>query len=304
MGILPGWWLGEDDDRIHEPYVTLERWQKELKNAGFSGIDAAIYDSQRPYHINVNIVSSPTKTSRDHSRVTLLHRQDQSFHFVVSVIKVLRDEGFQIDPHTLGQPLPHDQDIISLLEVESPFFENLTELELLSCQEIIKGLGTHGMLWITRSSQIECPDPRFGMCHGVFRSVRQDLAVSIATLEIECPDTTACTAILNVYKKFQDREFTEMDPDYEFVLHRGEVHLGRYYPVSVADELALQVTESGAAKLEITVPGLLQTLEWVPDVDIELGDDYVIIETKCIGLNLKVRSPRSKCIEIPHQKNT
>jgi hypothetical protein len=103
------------------------------------------------------------------------------------------------------------------------------------------------------------------------------------------PRIAAGTAILDVYRKFQNREITEMDPDSEFVLYEGEVHIGRYHPVSVADELALSANESDAAKVEIGVPGLLQTLKWVTDSGLPLNDDMVIIETKCVGLNLKAR---------------
>lgn len=290
MGVLPGWWLGENDNRIQEPYVTPERWDRELKDVGFSGTDVAIFDSEPPYNINVNIISRLKRTVRSHSRITLLHRQDQFVPFVVNVLEILHDEGFQVDLCALGQALPPNQDIISLLEIESPFFDVLTEPDLVYFQKLVKGLGANGLLWVTRESQITCPDPRFGLCHGVFRSLRRDLAVSIATLEIECPDITASTAILNVYRKFQDREITDMDPDYEFVLCEGDVHIGRYHPVSVADELALNANKSDAAKVEIGVPGLLQTLNWVTDLGPPLDGDMVIIETKCVGLNLKARS--------------
>ncbi|KIM98726.1 hypothetical protein OIDMADRAFT_127997, partial [Oidiodendron maius Zn] len=34
MGILPGWWLGESNGRILQPYISPERWEQEFRNAG------------------------------------------------------------------------------------------------------------------------------------------------------------------------------------------------------------------------------------------------------------------------------
>ena len=38
--MLPGPWLGEPDGRPDEPYVSLERWDKELTQAGFDSAEA------------------------------------------------------------------------------------------------------------------------------------------------------------------------------------------------------------------------------------------------------------------------
>jgi hypothetical protein len=87
-------------DRIQEPYVTPERWDRELKDAGFSGTDVAIFDSELPCNINVNIISRLKRTVRSHSRISLLHRQDQFVPFVVNVLEILHGEGFQVDLRT------------------------------------------------------------------------------------------------------------------------------------------------------------------------------------------------------------
>jgi hypothetical protein len=44
FGNFVGWWLGKADGRNWEPYVQPERWDAELKEAGFTGVDAFVPD--------------------------------------------------------------------------------------------------------------------------------------------------------------------------------------------------------------------------------------------------------------------
>ncbi len=47
-GSFSGWWLGEDDGRPHEPYIRVDRWDEELRAAGFSGVETAVYEMSSP----------------------------------------------------------------------------------------------------------------------------------------------------------------------------------------------------------------------------------------------------------------
>lgn len=57
FGNLTGWWLGEADGRSDEPYVSVDRWDQELKDAGFTGVDTAVFDAEQPYQYCAAIVS-------------------------------------------------------------------------------------------------------------------------------------------------------------------------------------------------------------------------------------------------------
>jgi hypothetical protein len=295
MGILPGWWLGADDNRLNEPYVNLERWDIELKMAGFSGADAAIYDEAQPYQINAYIVSRPAKTTQENPRVTLLHSQEADSTLLGDIRKTMGENGFQTDLCTMQQTPPANQNIISLLEIENPVFENISESDFAAFKQLIATLDKSGILWVTRSGQAKSSDPRFGLFLGLARTLRLELSVPIATLEVDCIDHNAYTAIAKVFGKFHQRRVeSDVDPDYEFVFSRGAINIGRYHEVSVAQELGMSSTQPEALKLDIGRHGLLQTLRWVPCQDQELGPDEVVIESRAIGLNFKVRSPFSR----------
>ncbi|EHK97750.1 putative Phthiocerol synthesis polyketide synthase type I PpsC [Glarea lozoyensis 74030] len=222
MGVLPGWWLGEADGRANEPYISPERWAVELRKAGFSGCDATVYDAEQPYQFNANIISRPAKVDRIARRITLLYEPNLN----IQQIKFsLENKGYSVDLCTIQEEPPAGQDIVSLLELETPMFEKI-------------------------SAQIESYDPRFGMVLGLARTLRSELSLSIATLEIDTVDEVAYNAITNVFDKLKNSSsVSDMNPDYEF--------------------------------------GLLQTLRWVPDLQNKVGHDQVIVEPRCAGLNFK-----------------
>ncbi len=57
FGPLANWWSGADDGRVDEPYVRPERWNEELVAAGFSPLDAVVFDSPEPYCIGAAMVA-------------------------------------------------------------------------------------------------------------------------------------------------------------------------------------------------------------------------------------------------------
>ncbi|KAK9482883.1 hypothetical protein V1527DRAFT_454618 [Lipomyces starkeyi] len=40
VGWFPGWWLREEDNPFEAPFISPERWNLELRNAGFTAVDA------------------------------------------------------------------------------------------------------------------------------------------------------------------------------------------------------------------------------------------------------------------------
>src|SRR4051794_10332785 len=124
QGVLPGWWLGDADNRPDEPYISPERWDIELRNTGFSGATTVIYDSEMPYQTNANIITRPVAGASAPKRVTLLCGSNTAL--VSQVEALLTHGGFGVDQCTLfEEPSPH-QDVISLLDLDRPFFDDVS----------------------------------------------------------------------------------------------------------------------------------------------------------------------------------
>ncbi|KAI9820043.1 MAG: Type I Iterative PKS [Pycnora praestabilis] len=288
MGTLPGWWLGDVDNRVDEPYVSPERWDKELWSSGFAGADAIIYDDEAPYHTNVHIVASPLVKPLFDKRVTLLCDSIEITPLLRDIKASMAAEGYETQVCTLGQEPAAHQDVISLLDLEKPFFENISADKFYAFLGFVKKLQSAGMLWVTRSTQMRCEDPRYALVIGLARTIRSEWSVDMATLELDSVGYDAWSPLVKVFSKFQKRskEF-DLDPDFEYALSNGVLHVGRFHWISVTNEL-LEVSQEGLPKrLEIGKRGLLKTLQWVQQPRKNLVGDEVQIEIRAVGMNFK-----------------
>ena len=289
MGILPGWWLGEADGRPMAPSVSVERWNTELQDAGFAPIEAVVYDDpDLEKHIGMNIIARPAKIAEDYRPVTLLHLESQADSTYVQQIEdMLLAGGFIVDRCTLGDPIPQSQDVVSLLELESPFIHGLTSKGLEDLKEVLADIGSSSVLWVTGSSQIDCRDPRFSQCLGFARTIRSELSIPFATLELETLNSVAFTAVSKVFNKLQETA-ADVQPDFEYILKNNVINIGRYHWTNVAQELSLvSDTDNRPLKLEVGRPGLLTSLRWAPYSLDSLGANEVVVAPRCVGMNFR-----------------
>ncbi|KAJ5087107.1 hypothetical protein NUU61_008414 [Penicillium alfredii] len=226
MGPLPGWWLGAADGRASEPIVTPERWDCELRAAGFAGAEAIVQDDPHfERAIGVNIIARPMANSSAARGVTLLIRENQKgSNSVETMEKTLTKKDYCIYYCVVGEEVPAYQDIICLLEVDSPFI----------------GIGHSRLLWIMGSAQVKPKDPLYGCTLGFARSIRAELSASFATLEIDQFDPEVSGISVEVFEKFQDTA-SLMNPDYEFAIQEYTVLVARYHWTKVSKELTVLV---------------------------------------------------------------
>ncbi|KAL4904450.1 hypothetical protein BDW74DRAFT_179029 [Aspergillus multicolor] len=296
MGTLPGWWLGELDGRVWEPYVSSARWDAELRQAGLSGIDAEVHDG----HFNTHIISSAVvaqdvSAATRRKRVTVLSRTMEPSQAVSPVLSKLQKQGFDTDICCLDDERPAEQMVISLLELEEPFLHDCNRSEFLLLRGLLSSLGTTPLLWVTRSSQVSCSDPRYAPTLGFFRIARKDLSLSAATLELDRIDDKAMGMCVTVAERVL-RNFSSdplLDPVSEYAYNQGQLLVGKFYPASVGNELLDSGHSTQAAALHVGKRGLLQTLSWKPSASsaststVPLPDDWVEVETYAVGLNFK-----------------
>ncbi|OKP09596.1 Lovastatin diketide synthase LovF [Penicillium subrubescens] len=292
MGTLSGWWLGEADGRSWEPYVSPERWAQELAAVGFSE-PSIFYDDEAPYQANALIVSriKPVEETQTPNLISLLCDSSTQLPLVAEIENKLTRSGYMVEHSTLKDPPKPGQDIVSVLDLQEPFLERISEQRFNDLVQFFHALDAEsGVLWLTRAVQVNCKDPRWAQSLGFTRTIRNELAVDVATLELDTLECEASGAVKNVLKKFQRRTKTDgYDTDYEWVLDSGKIHLGRFRWFSVNDGLRRTRSDSQLPKrLEITKRGFLGTLRWVQHPIQALVDDLVEVEVRAVGMNFKI----------------
>lgn len=286
---MPGWWLGEDDDRADDPRLSVERWDRELRSAGFSGSGSAALDNETPRHVNAHIVSTAVEESVPIKGVTVLYGEEKH-PFARELALRLKQTGIAVLWVKLGdhQDIP-EQDIISTVEMDGPYFHDISAEKYAIFKDFLSKCKA-GVLWCTRSAQLNCTDPRYGATIGLARTLRLELLMDITTIELQRLDDSAVDATLAVFNKFQGRSSSE---DYgfepEFAVHDGIVYTGRFHWVSAAEELQSCAAENDPKRLTIGRYGSIDSLRWIQHAaSTTIKDDEVELDVRCVGLNFRV----------------
>ena len=295
FGNFAGWWLGEDDGRPDEPYVSVDRWEQELKAAGFTGVDTAVFDAEYPYQYCAAIVSQPLPDPDDDPKarvITILCDQETN-QIADNVVAELNSLGIEYSFCKFGDRPPQDENIIATLDLETCFFENISEHRFRAFQDLLSGQDNRKILWLTRPSQIHCEDPRSAQTIGVARTIRSELAIPFVTLEIDPREEKFGKIVVQVFDKAMSRKDNgTLAPDREYAVDDGVIKVGRYHPFSLQREIgqksSLTATDS-AMTLEIKRPGLMQSLQWSRKaMPVDMAQDEVEVQTAAVGLNFRV----------------
>ncbi|KAJ5291615.1 Fum1p [Penicillium angulare] len=272
-GVLPGWWIGENDDRADRPYVSPERWDYELRATGFTGSESYAYDHEPPFQHTFTMISR-------------ILPQDP---WACQVASSFRERSYSVEWGTLEGKPPADQDIIFLMDIQEPFMYEMHQEKFLRLQAYMSEVKQR-IIWVTKSCQLSCEDPRYGLVFGFARTLRHEMGLDISIFESDIFDTTAARSLCQVHDIIEvSREIGNPNLEYEFSCQRGSVHIGRCYWDSLADNEApsVEVTEKSLARLSLETYALLDTLHWVETAEKELRDDQVEVEIKYIGLNFR-----------------
>lgn len=298
FGTLPGWWLGEADGRPDKPFVSIDRWDRELRTAGYTGVDTVVCDAEQPYQYCSVIVTRPKSSAigfERSKRISVLC-DNQTERIPRLLTAALTGAGYSCSICKLGEALPLRCNIISTLDLESSFFEDISEPRFLAFQDFLRNHTSQKLLWLTLPSQISCRNPRSAQSIGVARTIRSELGIEFYTLEIDPKEPKFADLVLQIYTKVQASEETNsLLPDREFVVHNGMIHIGRYHPFAL-DERSRDVTDRGPVQvrmLDISRLGFPQrSLSWTQEHHPQrIQDDYVEVKVRAFGLEFECTSP-------------
>lgn len=206
MGMFSGWWLGDNDNRVGQPFISPERWNEELSKTGYSGAQTVLYDDEPPYQINANIIARPAQSNLTKKKVTLVYGNEMA-EAVCGLRSALERRGYMVDICAFPNHPMANQDVISLLDLEKPFFDDISSERLEQFLKYMVNLQMEkiGMLWVTKALQILCKDPAYSPIIGMSRTIRSELGSAFATMELDKVDDKAWAPVCDVFAKFQLR---------------------------------------------------------------------------------------------------
>lgn len=291
QGVFPGWWLGEEDGRLEQPTVSPEKWAEELRSTGFDGLETVVYDHEHPYQVMATMVARPARELCIQKSVTLLHRSTEANLVVQNVKSIFTDAGYFVTLTNLSHEPVVGQDVISLLDLEGPFFDNISAEDFAAFKAFVSKLGSMRILYVTGSCQVWCKDPRYAAVLGLARTLRSELSVSFATCEMDNLTIEPGQDIFRVFCKFQlSEEASNVGPETEFAVSNGKIHIGRMHWLTLGQQYpeSTQNKPDTKKRLDIVTPGVLQSLEWQSAETTDLTGEQVEVEMRAVGVNFKV----------------
>ncbi|KAJ4328105.1 hypothetical protein N0V84_001473 [Fusarium piperis] len=295
FGNFSGWWLGEADGREWEPYVSVERWDHELKAAGFSGVDTAVLDTEEPFNYGAAIVSTKVENGRnprdleDTSILSIITTEPEGV-LASKLTAELNNAGISISMHSLSDApsLSPDADIILLVDLEIDFFQNISQKQFKDFQDFLNNHKTGSVLWLTKPAQVNCKDPRSSYSIGLARCIRAESQIPFHTLEIQPDEPTFAQLVVKVLNKIRRTVDDELlSPDREYMIDQGLVKIGRYQPLLVSQELK-ETSSSDSFDARDDIKELFVSkgkLAWANKTQPELGENEVVIDTHAVGLS-------------------
>jgi len=235
-----------------------------------------------------HIVSMREET-RPERTVTLLH--DGPIGDIEEFIQqAFIQRGYVVSWCDLTQPLPGNQSVVSLLDLNGSFLHDISKNNWQKIQDLLSSLTSQGILWVTRESQLQSADPRYGMVQGLARTIRTESSLDFATLEIDDLGQAAAKAVVDVYEHFDSfRQLPGTDVDFEYILAGCTIQVPRYLPRSLASELEATPEPSTSKVLTVGKYGLLDTMRWVAQEATSFTNDSVEVVPRFLGLNFRVR---------------
>ncbi|KAE8155307.1 hypothetical protein BDV25DRAFT_135054 [Aspergillus avenaceus] len=295
MGILPGWWLGESEGRAERPYIPVANWHNELLDAGFNGIETFRYDLEPPYQFNAHMLTRvPPVQCPEKGEVWLLYRTKIK-DWARDLARGLANVGYAVNWCTIQQAPASNARIISLIDLDGPFLHGISQDDFEAFQKFLACLTNCCVLWITRSIQMECPDPRYSLVLGMARTIRHEITPNFATLEVDKLNRIALKPVIQVFEwvlsqkdeavKFEQGTVQE----YEFALKNGYINVPRFqwnlgkrqrFDTSNADEIKT---------IDIGAYAMLDSLMWTSLglTSDELGIEAIEVDIKYVGLNFR-----------------
>lgn len=271
-----------------------------LKAKGFelvSSMSAGAEDVVLYRHIVSNKKSQtgkPITNGTHREEVAILEPLEPSLlsqSFSKKLQDILQDAGYSVMTKTgfADTDTVHDKICISLLELDKPMLENLSEPEFKNIQKLV--VSGERLLWIT------CGDnPSMEMVDGLARCVNVEVAsAKFQVLHLSSKGSQHGPSLtLRILKSL------EISADNEFREKGGFLQVPRAYQSPLENDhirkhledstQVMSLNDNDAFSLTIGKPGLLDTLHFVHNEtlrDTPLGDNELELQIKATGVNFR-----------------
>lgn len=290
--------------------MAEDEWSKALIRQGFGGLDICLRDFKDDKdHLCSFMVSTTSPTEQPTISQGILVIQspticDETKHLSDKLVDHYSTSGLSVAAISLKEVTPSISSgrvCIILAEIDAPLLYGADEATFNAVRDL--ALRSAGVLWITKGGAINSSIPEANLIVGLARTIRSEHeGVAFATLDLDMETSPAAKGTVDTIIRLCHSIFgsqTSKIQDYEFTLQDGVIFNCRITAqremndiLASENRLATPVLlpffqPNRPLKLEVGVPGMLDTLQFVDDLDAlkPLAEDDVEIKVMASALN-------------------
>lgn len=311
FGLLEGWWLSKEPERVHGPCMTLETWDNLLRESGFSGTETVLRDYQDESCHETSIIVSTLceetpvpkiESTRQHLIITNpgCETQRAAATELRSLVGTQFCEMVSIDQIGKVQNL-QELSIVSLVELSGPVFPEIDSETFGYLKTLLST--SSDLLWVTGDFFNSTSTPELEMVTGLARSLRSEKRdFKFITLALGSWETAGVTGVSKMIKECMDSSKTAdtLENELEFRMQDGRLCIPRmrqrtdlnkvFYEKATQDELKAadrRLADCPPVTLAVRTPGSLDSFCFVEDETCAqpLGPDDIEIEVQVVDIN-------------------
>ena len=302
--------VGEEEERKHSPSLSIDMWDRVLRNTGFNGVEIEVHDCESEELYSFSTIMSTAKSDAPtfNTDVAIVTGNPSPPTWWLEELKKLICQSIPgvvpvIQP--LDSVVAEGKTCIFLGELSQTILKSPDATQF----DSIKSLCTKckGLLWVTRGGVVDYENLDVSLQVGFLRSLRVEyVGKRLASLDLDPKkglwSQEAVAPIADVFLKIFDNSTDDAIKDFEFAHREGAIQVPRYFKdvdrnkavfPDAADQVVAQLEPFNQAhrplRMVIGTPGLLDTLAFHddPDATDDLQSDYIEVDPKAFGLNFR-----------------
>ncbi|KAJ3580237.1 hypothetical protein NPX13_g325 [Xylaria arbuscula] len=229
LGTLTGYWHGIPDGRVNSPFMSLEAWDRVLKEAGFSGAELVLDDYPRPDNVTTTLVSTlmeiePMRRSENVSKALgsveahLLHDPEHSSLILGQLCQELERRGINPLPAPLDRAMSvvsPDACVVVFLVGEEDFLVDIKARHLATFQHLARTAAT--LVCLTFCGLMKGRNPEGALIPGLMRTIgTENPGGRFVSIDVSDEDSDASTYdSAGLVRCIADQLFLQNDNPYD-----------------------------------------------------------------------------------------
>lgn len=305
FGVLPGWWLGIEEERKMSPNLSVDAWKSIMSKAGFSGLDVEMGDCEDRELASFSTMLSTAIPAKQiyPDQVSLIRNTSRNESWLQDLAERLaRLTGTHVVIEDFSSIEADGKFCIMASELEKPLIKDLDASTFAALRNILTR--AKGVLWATAAGLTEGAKPEYGLLQGLLRTLRmENSSRRLVSVDFEVtgkPWTDKVSRTLaTVFASAFDLNHEPDQIDNEFSVKDDQILISRIYQDETQNKMTAALGQSNLSvkpfvgsqtllQLEVGDRGLLDSLRFCEKTTLpDLLDGYIEIEPKAFGLNFR-----------------